>query len=205
MRAGQLTLQVEHIEEVGQMAQQALKELRLLLFELRPATLGAEGLFGALQQRLEAVEKRSGLRTSLHIVPMAGSLAVKTRQGVTSYPTLPAQVEEGLYRIAQEALNNALKHSGATAVDVYIYLSADCIGLEIRDDGVGFTVPDQDQRQIAGGFGLESMRQRAEKLGRKLLVSSTPGKGTSVKVVDVPISMPKGVGKGNASGKAYEQ
>lgn len=190
MRAGQMTIQVEHIEELGQMARQALKELRLLLFELRPAALGQTGLLEALQQRLEAVEKRAGIKTALHIVrkgqqPLA-VLSARQPTPAADYPPLAAKVEEGLYRIAQEALNNALKHSGATLVNVYLYLGPQCIGLEIQDNGVGFD--SQELRTMTGGFGMESMRQRAEKLGSKLCISSTPGMGTSVKVLDIPIS-----------------
>jgi signal transduction histidine kinase len=195
MKAGQMTLQVDHIEELGHMAQQALKELRLLLFELRPAALGQAGLLEALQQRLEAVEKRAGVKTSLHIVPYGqGPVAISPATKVPSAaaPDVAANVEEGLYRIAQEALNNALKHSGATLVNVYLYLSDDCIGLEIQDNGVGIDGFDNQESGlgpvVSGGFGMESMRQRAEKLGSRLQINSIPGRGTSVKVLDIPIS-----------------
>jgi signal transduction histidine kinase len=199
MRAGQLTLQVEHIEELGYMAQQALKELRLLLFELRPAALGQAGLLEALQQRLEAVERRAGVKTSLHIVPKGQKpvpvLPYRSRSLSAQAPEISAEAEEGLYRIAQEALNNALKHSAATLVNVYLYVSSDCIGLEVQDNGVGFDArlyeQGNGQAAVHGGFGMETMRQRAEKLGSKLLVTSTPGNGTSVKVLDVPIASPK--------------
>jgi signal transduction histidine kinase len=203
IRAGQLTPQIAHIEELGEMAQQALKELRLLLFELRPAALGQAGLLEALQQRLEAVEKRAGVQTALYIIP-PGKKRPVALSSVTDLPPvarrkLAADVEEGLYRIAQEALNNALKHSAATQVNLYLSIGSNCIGLEIRDNGVGFDACDYHTREeephspltgtsVTGGFGMESMRQRAEKLGGKLLVTSTPGKGTSVKVLDVPIS-----------------
>lgn len=192
MRTGQLTLQVEHIEELGYLARQALKELRLLLFELRPTALGQAGLLEALQQRLEAVERRAGVKTALHVVPKGQETDVVAPTSPTASIELAAEVEEGLYRIAQEALNNALKHSGATAVNVYLYLGPNDIGLEIEDNGVGFDFQERSHewQSISGGFGLESMRQRAEKLGSKLQVSSIPGQLTSVKVLDVPISQP---------------
>lgn len=212
MRTGQLTIQAEHIEELGHMAQQALKELRLLLFELRPAALGQAGLLEALQQRLEAVEKRAGVKTELLIVPQGQkpipvSAVTSSASSTTAYPELSTEVEEGLYRIAQEALNNALKHSEATMVNVYIYLSSDCIGLEVEDNGIGFDFQERSHewQAIGGGFGLESMRQRAEKLGSKLEVSSVPGKRTSVKVLDVPISQPKGGRDKRRNEKFYEQ
>jgi signal transduction histidine kinase len=201
IRAGQLTPQVEHVEELGQMAQQALKELRLLLFELRPAVLGQVSLLEALQQRLEAVEKRAGVSTTLHIVPHGKKqpVAISSFTDLSTLPTvasreLPADVQEGMYRIAQEALNNALKHSAATQVDICLFFGSNCISMEIRDNGVGFVAREvgaqegNDYFLVNGGFGMESMRQRAEMIGGKLLIVSAPGKGTSVKVLDVPIS-----------------
>jgi signal transduction histidine kinase len=88
-------------------------------------------------------------------------------------------VEEGLYRIAQEALNNALKHAAATSVTVYIRTEDERVELEVVDDGQGF---DPDAVGDRGGMGLASMRQRAEKLGGSLTVLSAPGEGTRVKV-----------------------
>jgi signal transduction histidine kinase len=201
IRAGQLTPGLEHLEELGQMAQQALKELRLLLFELRPAVLGQAGLLEALHQRLEAVEKRAGVKTTLYVVPRGPEgnkrpVAVSAETDIASVvpDELAADVEEGLYRIAQEALNNALKHSGATEVNVYLLVGPNCLDMEIKDNGVGFNTCEYVAKEggprplVNGGFGMESMHQRAERLGGKLLVVSNPGKGTSVKVLDVPIA-----------------
>jgi signal transduction histidine kinase len=200
-RAGQLTPKSEHFEELGQMAQQALKELRLLLFELRPAALGQAGILEALYQRLEAVEKRAGVKTALYVVPFGPggkerpvAISAETDVANLTPDEVAADVEEELYRIAQEALNNALKHSGATEVKVYLLIGPNCLSLEVLDNGVGFDACEnctdevRPRSLVNGGFGLESMRQRAERLGGKLLVVSTPGKGTSVKVSDVPIA-----------------
>jgi signal transduction histidine kinase len=161
---GELERVESYLTRLGEIAQQALKEMRLLVYQLRPLALQREGLVGALQQRLDAVEGRIG---------------VKARLLTEGLVELPAPVEEGLYRIAQEALNNALKHAAATLVTVYIRTEDERVELEVVDDGQGF---DPDAVSDRGGMGLASMRERAEKLGGSLTVLSAPGEGTRVKV-----------------------
>jgi signal transduction histidine kinase/HAMP domain-containing protein len=163
-RDGELERVEGYLTRLGEIAQQALKEMRLLVYQLRPLALQREGLVGALQQRLDAVEGRVGVEARL--------LAEKLVE-------LPASVEEGLYRIAQEALNNALKHAAATSVTVYIRIEDERVELEVVDDGQGF---DPNTVSDRGGMGLASMRERAEKLGGSLTILSAPGEGTRVKV-----------------------
>jgi signal transduction histidine kinase len=164
VRTGALQDAEQHTRRVSEIAQDALKEMRLLVHELRPPILEQEGLAGALRKRLEAVEGRAGVKTRL----LADDLA-----------ELPASVEEELYRIALEALNNALKHAAASSVNVYVRTQDGAIELEVADNGTGF---EPDGVSDAGGVGLSSMRERAEKLGATLTIQSTPGKGTSVLV-----------------------
>lgn len=153
------------LEEVANGARAALKEMRLLVFDLRPAALEEEGLAGALQQRLDAVERRSGVKVQLF---------------VEGNDHLPPFVEEGLYRIAQEALNNALKHAAATEVVVTIKNRGCHVEMEIADNGIGF---DADAVLSAGrGMGLGNMQERAEKLGAHLNISSAAGIGTKIDV-----------------------
>jgi signal transduction histidine kinase/ligand-binding sensor domain-containing protein len=160
-----------YLARLGEISQQALREMRLLVYELRPLDLEEGGLVGALQQRLDAVERRAGVRARLV---------------VDGEVELPAGVEEQLYRIAQEALNNALKHGAPTLVVVTIRLEGQGTGslqrieMEITDDGRGF---DPEAAGGEGGIGLISMRERAEKLGGTLTVHSAPGEGTRVRVV----------------------
>jgi signal transduction histidine kinase len=154
----------EYTGRLGEIAQQALKEMRLLVYQLRPLVLKREGLVGALQQRLDAVEKRAGVDARLLV---EGPLE------------LPAAVEEGLYRIAQEALNNALKHAAPRTVTLWIDVTERGVGLEVEDDGAGF---DPGAVEGSGGMGLTSMRERAERLGGSLSVRSAPGQGTKVRV-----------------------
>jgi signal transduction histidine kinase len=128
-----------------------------------------------LQQRLDTVERRAGVEAKLE-----GDGDVE----------MPDDVEEALFRIAQQALNNAMKHASPTVVVVTIRLEADPpnrrVVLEVADNGLGF---DRDSLGDEGGIGLDSMRERVEKVGGELTVVSTPGEGTRVKA-SVPIKAP---------------
>jgi signal transduction histidine kinase len=136
----------------------------LLIFELRLPMLRSEGLAAALQARLEAVEARVGLETDFS---MEGD------------GHLSPEVEEGLYRIAQEALNNALRHAHARSVSVLLHLKNQTVALEVADDGVGF---DPTAAREQGGFGLRGMEERAARLGGTLRVDSHPGEGSKITV-----------------------
>jgi PAS domain S-box-containing protein len=162
--AGDLEAVKHNLVRMGETAQQALKEMRLLVYELRPLDLEREGLIGALHQRLSAVE---------------GRVNIKARLVAEELVELPAAVEEELYRIAQEALNNALKHAAASSVTIYLRREDEQVELEVVDDGSGF---DPQAVRNTGGMGLVNMQKRAEKLGGSLTILSTPGEGTRVKV-----------------------
>ncbi len=156
-----------YLIRIGEISQQALKEMRLLVYELRPLALRDVGLVGALQQRLDAVERRSGIEVQFSIEEEL---------------ELPASVEEEFFRIAIEALNNALKHANPTGVTVALRKEEKrelpCIELLIIDDGTGYDAGTRDDK---GGLGLVGMKERMEKLGGELTVLSTPGEGTQVK------------------------
>jgi signal transduction histidine kinase len=180
--AGQHQAELGHVERVeahmariGETAQQALKEMRLLVYQLRPPTLDQQGLAGALRQRLDAVERRAGVNARL--------LVEDPQLELEGTPKLPPAVEEGLYWIAQEALNNSLKHAAASTVTVHLCLERSRAGLCIEDDGRGF---DPQALRDRGGLGLTSMAERAAGIGAALDVSSAPGSGTVVKV-EVPL------------------
>ena len=161
---GNTEVAAEHLRRIQATSQEALREMRLLIFELRPLILQVSGLATALQARLEGVEGRVGLETEFR------------GDGVGR---LPLDVEEGLYRIAQEALNNVLRHAHANHVLVSLQQIDRVVVLEVADDGIGFdpaTV--QEQR----GFGLQGMEERAARIGGKLTVHSRPGAGTTIKV-----------------------
>jgi signal transduction histidine kinase len=155
---------------MGEIAQQSLKEMRLLVYQLRPLALEHEGLIGALQARLDSVEKRAGIEARFLI---EGSL-----------DSLPPAVEEGFFRIAQEALNNALKHAAARSVVVRLRGEDDCVTLEVADDGRGSALLTTD---VKGGLGLTSIKERVAQLQGALAIDSTPGEGTRI-AVEVPRS-----------------
>jgi signal transduction histidine kinase len=138
--------------------------MRLLVYQLRPLALESEGLVGALEQRLETVERRAG---------------VQARVSVQGEIEIPADIEEELYRIAQEALNNALKHARASQIELTIRGDEGTVTLQVVDDGRGF---DPAQAGDSGGLGLVSMRERAARIDAQLEVRSAPGEGTTVTV-----------------------
>lgn len=154
----------EYLNRSGEIAQQALKEMRILILELRPPMLEKEGLVGALQKRIDAVEKRVG---------------INARVVMEDFIVLPAPVEEALYWIAQEALNNSLKHAKAINETVRICVENNTTVLEVIDDGKGF---DPEMTYHRGGMGLLNMEERAGKIGGILTIQSALGKGTIVKV-----------------------
>ncbi len=139
---------------------------------LHPAVLDDLGLVAALRKSVGDASAAFGLKAGLH------SETIGTER-------LPANVETGLYRIAQEALTNVLKHARATSIDVFLFRLPDSIRLVVEDDGTGFDSP---VRMIeARGLGLLGMRERATMLGGKVTVESAAGEGTVI-TVEVPLA-----------------
>jgi signal transduction histidine kinase len=152
------------IKQIGVIGTQALKEMRLLVYELQPPELEREGLVRALRRRLEAVEGRAGIDARVEVEELA---------------RLPGKVEQEFFRIAQEALNNALKHAAAASVVVYLRQEDEQVEMEIVDDGVGFEL---GSIQDSAGMGLVSIQERSEQLGATVTVDSKPGEGTRISV-----------------------
>lgn len=169
LRAGAEGTQPENqLRRIGEIAQQALKEMRLLIHELRPPALDQDSLVDALRKRLDAVENHVG---------------VEGRVVMDDFIDLPPNVEEELYHIAQEALNNALKHAQATRETVRLCVRDGAMVLEISDNGRGFDVQAVEGK---GGMGLASMRERTHRLGGEFIIRSSPADGTTV-TVSVPL------------------
>jgi signal transduction histidine kinase len=162
LAAGQPEAVEDDLREIRDSAQETLQETRLLIFELRPPILEEEGLAAALRTRLDAVEARSGLRI-INEIRDVGRLA--------------PQVETAFYRIAQEALNNSMKHAQASEIKVALNREEATLHLAIVDNGIGFSVENPGRH---GGIGLQGMRERAEQIGGQLYLQSQPGQGTSV-------------------------
>lgn len=160
--SNQLTAVEEDLHDMQRSTQQTLQETRLLIFELRPPILEEEGLAAAINNRLELVEARSGLRVHKQIQAV-GRLAPET--------------ELALYRISQEALNNIIKHAQASEITVALGQHDHKRTLQIRDDGLGF---DPQQIDKHGGLGLKGMHERAARIDAQLRITSTPGQGTEI-------------------------
>jgi len=162
LKRGDSERAAEYVDRLADTSQAAFREMRLLVYELRPVELEREGLVGALERRLEAVERRAGIEPELRTEQVDG---------------LSERIEETLYRIAQEALNNALRHADAQRVTVSLRSGPASVVLRVEDDGAGFD-PHTAGR---GGFGLLGMRERAEQMSGRVAVRSVPGKGTLIR------------------------
>jgi len=159
---------MEAIREARALVDEALAELRTLIFELRPPALDADGLVGALRKHAELLSRAHAVAVTVTDARPPGAAGPA------------AKAERELWRVAEEALSNALRHAGASAVTVT--LEADGSGgtvLSVADDGVGF---DPDARSIASRrLGLVSMRERVEVVGGTFEIMSAPGRGTTVR------------------------
>ena len=153
----------EALTYVESLAQAGIAEMRALIFELRPESLEEEGLVGVLRKQLDAMESRHGLETSLRL---------------PDEPDLPFASKQVLFRVAQEALHNIVKHARASKVRLELVAEQGLLRLSVDDDGVGF---DTDTSAAAPGhLGLTSMRERLAAVAGTLTIDSDPGVGTNV-------------------------
>jgi PAS domain S-box-containing protein len=152
------------LDYVLQLAEAGMAEMRALIFELRPESLEQEGLVGALVKQAAALRARHGIRVD---------------EFFDAEPTAPIAVKEALLRIAQEALNNAAKHARASHVELRLTTAGEALVAEIRDDGAGFDAG----AQFPGHLGLQSMRERAYRLGGTVEIVSSSGQGTIVRAM----------------------
>lgn len=150
----------------------SLAEARRSVLELRAPLLGSESLPAALRRLMNQAAGDIGAAGSLQI---AGT-----------YRGLPARIENQFYRIAQEALHNAVKYSSASHLTVSLCVDESEAALSIADDGAGFDPAHTARGSERGGFGLTGMGERARLLGGRLRIQSEPGKGTLVEVI-VPL------------------
>jgi len=164
LAAGKSDVTASYLHDLQETAQEGMRDMRLLIFQLHPPVLEAEGLVAALQARLAAVEGRAGVQIEFR---------------VEGERRLPIAIETELYWIAQEALNNVRKHAAARHVTVHLHFSAATVCLEVQDDGVGFD-PGAVPAERRGG--LRTIAERTAQVGGKLTYESTPSAGTRVKV-----------------------
>jgi signal transduction histidine kinase len=141
-----------------------LTDLRGLILRLRPEVLARNGLNPALVRLLQTLDTLRGCRTTAELDPE---------------PDLSADVQQALYRIAQEAVQNAAKHARAGHVTLRLFTLDGSVVLEVVDDGRGFT-PDGE---FPGRLGVRSMRERATGAGGRLEIVAGPGRGTVVRAI----------------------
>ncbi len=153
----------EPLEYILSLAEAGLAEMRALIFELRPDSLEREGLVAALTRQAAALRARHGLQV---------------RTTSCEEPALPFEAKEALYRIAQEALNNTVRHAQARSVEIRLSVDGGEIVLALADDGVGF----DPQAEYSGHMGLSSMRERAAQIRGALEIESQAGQGAVVRV-----------------------
>ncbi|MEU1013463.1 GAF domain-containing sensor histidine kinase [Streptomyces sp. NPDC088810] len=156
------------LHQVASLAAEAADELRAAVVELRPAALDEDGLIATLRTQTQVLDRAHSARVTF------------TSNG---FRALPAAQEEAVLRVAQEALHNALRHSGADRVDVSIGRRGCGAVLRVTDDGSGFDPT--AVRRAGRHLGLVSMRDRASGVGGTLTVESAPGKGTTIEM-EVP-------------------
>ena len=164
------TQAASHLDRLQQLAQGALNEMRSLIQQLPPLAGQDQGLVIALRAHLRTLEESDGLKVELQ---------------VDSESQLPPEHEEGLFRIAQEALNNVSKHAQTDRAAITLTITSDRASLLIEDKGAGFD--DSGQSAPGEGFGMTSMRERVDILGGDLEIRSSPGEGTTV-LVNVPLT-----------------
>ena len=163
-----------YAKDLREMAAQTLDEVHDLALELRPRLLDDLGLMAALRHYSGEFQHRFHIPVDLQVLGLDDD-------------RLPAQVETGLYRIAQEALTNVAKHAGARSIGVLVERRNASVVMIVEDDGQGFDVP-----QVMGTYvhernlGLYGMRERAFLLGGRLTIESAPAMGTSV-FVEIPL------------------
>jgi signal transduction histidine kinase len=159
---------LEALDYAHSLTRAALAEMRALIFELRPESLENEGLVAALTKQADAISARHEIEVGLCL---------------SEEPDISLSAKEALYRIAREALQNAVRHSQAGRIDVQMTCEPGKLKLEVCDHGVGF----DPHGTYPGHLGLQSMRERAEGVEGSLEIRSDPECGTQV-VVSIPMT-----------------
>lgn len=174
----------EELDRLEQSGQQAIHEMRTMLFDLRPLILETQGLAAALELFIERHQAEGQSRLHLEVGPEVGRYN--------------GRLESTLFSIVQEAVNNALKHAQAQNIWVRLLQKGDTLVAEIEDDGVGFNIEDVLRSyESRESFGLINMRERAELVGGKLTMVSAVGQGTTV-MVRVPAAAQDWTEEGSA-------
>ena len=151
----------EHLAQAQELVQGAQRELNVLIHEMRPAALEGKGLAAALRDYVKDWSQKAEIPAEFH---------------VRGEREAPLETEQALFRVAQEALSNVARHSGASRAEVDLEYSPRSVTLRVADDGRGF----DPAFGTGDGFGLQSMRGRLMRLGGRAEIESAPGEGTRV-------------------------
>lgn len=151
------------IEEIADIALKAQGEMRALLLHLRPVHLSGDSLQEGMEKLIDELARKTNIRFETDIQPIEG---------------LSKGVEDHLFRLLQESLSNALRHSGATVIKLELRQTSQAVVLKVHDNGKGFDVTEEKK----ASYGLKTMRERCEELGGQLTVTSRLGEGTFVDV-----------------------
>lgn len=161
----------QRAERLGILAQQTLGEVQAIARQLRPTLLDDLGLAAALRWLAEDASARLDLSVAARIAPPSGEDDTR----------LPEEIETALFRIAQEAITNAVRHGQAARAWIVLRVSRDTVTLMVADDGRGFDPATHRAEAPTSGIGLGGMRERARLLGGSLAVRSRPGRGCAVR------------------------
>lgn len=161
---------LQDLDALEELVSEAMAEARGIIDDLRPSVLDDVGLVSAIEKCLKRVGQEDAISVSL--------------DETGAIPRLPSEIETAVYRIVQEALTNARKHSRATQVKVEIAFRGDLLTVAVADNGKGFDVEAVDQE--GDNWGLIGMRERAEIIDGVLRIESTAGGGTSLHL-EVPL------------------
>jgi signal transduction histidine kinase len=160
---------LEQLREISEASTEAIDEVKEIIYDLRPIQLDRLGLTAAIEDAAEKTAEINSLRFSKNIVDINN--------------IFPRHSENSAYRIVQESLNNIVKHSKATAIELTIRKSRTEIRIIIKDDGEGFEPDAVKGNRAKMGFGLTGMSERAKLLGGQTLIESARGAGTKVSII----------------------
>ncbi|MBO8126934.1 MAG: sensor histidine kinase [Firmicutes bacterium] len=157
----------EELAELKELVKESLKEVRQIIFNLRPMTLDDLGLVPALSQYIEEYKKSVDFAVKLEVFG-------KDRR-------LPKAIEVAFFRLIQEALHNVKKHAKASEVEVNLRFQDKWVVATVSDDGIGFDLEKvEEEKESKDHFGLMTMRERAELLSGQFEIETAPGKGTRI-------------------------
>lgn len=158
------------INKVETLVNDSIQSIRMFIKQLRPSYLEKLGLIPSLRELVVQISENT-----------QSSVLFDFETAGTPY-RIEAEVELSLYRIAQSALNNVIRHSEATKASLHLAFNSDSIVLSIKDNGNGFSIPDDGQLLKNAHFGLMGMQERADLIGAQFSINTAPGKGTTITI-----------------------